>query len=175
MIPGLDERAIVRGLRALGVPEAKAEACARGSRPAVPRQQQPVIDAPISLPVRICLPWSLLVSENARYGVVDGAMILRREYRAAKAAIAERARESVGDVAPIASPVELRAAVFVPDRRPHDVVNFAKLVHDALEKVVYANDRWIYRAVWEWAGVDVDAPRAEITIAPRADAHPSAA
>lgn len=30
--------------------------------------------------------------------------------------------------------------------------------HDALETVVYSNDKWLYLATWRRAGVDVDAP-----------------
>jgi hypothetical protein len=39
-------------------------------------------------------------------------------------------------------------------------------VHDALEGVVYTKDRWLDDVRWYRAGVDVDAPRAEITISP---------
>jgi Holliday junction resolvase RusA-like endonuclease len=56
----------------------------------------------------------------------------------------------------------------VPDNHPrrHDAVNFAKCTHDALEKLVYTTDHWLYDVRWIRAGVDVDHPRAELTITP---------
>ncbi len=65
---------------------------------------------------------------------------------------------------PLNIPLTLHACVYVPDERPHDVCNFAKCCHDALQRIVYTNDGRLYATYWERSGVDVDAPRAEITI-----------
>lgn len=138
----------------------------------------------VDLPFSIVLPWSLLVSDNDRATpvvnfkkLVDGkptaTSILTERYKTARLNIASLVRQKLGGgyhtpspKAPVARPVELVARVYVPDNRIHDVPDFAKGVHDALARQVYTNDAWIYRAVWERAGVDVDAPRAEITINP---------
>jgi Holliday junction resolvase RusA-like endonuclease len=77
-------------------------------------------------------------------------------------------RPKVAGCAPVEIPVKLEARVWVPDNRRRDVPNFAKCVHDALEKLVYVNDCWLYDSRWIRAGVDVDHPRAEITITPLA-------
>lgn len=165
--------AMVRQMVAMRVPRKRAEAVARaaikaGAPESLPPQPNPEDGtAAIVWPVTVMVPWSLLVSDNEKYGVANGRMILRQTYREAKRDIRRRARESVGGGAiPARVPVRLVAAVYVPDRRIHDVVNFAKCTHDALEQAVYESDRWLEDARWFKAGVDVDAPRAEITITP---------
>jgi Holliday junction resolvase RusA-like endonuclease len=131
--------------------------------------------ATIAWPVQLTLPWSCLVSDNAKYVArVAGTMEkpvaklnLSPEYRQAKERIHELAISKLLGATPAAEPLQLQARVWVPDDlRAHDVPNFAKCVHDALEGAVYVKDRWLWRATWERAGVDVDAPRAEITITP---------
>lgn len=188
----LSEDAIARGLEAAGVPPEKARAEAKrqhaqyvhvaGTPPNPPATltTTPTTDAyftaapAIAWPVRILIPWSHLVSDNERkepYLVhVDGKpaarMRLSRKYAAALERIQQLARNKVGDAAAVAMPLAIRGLVWVPDERPHDVANFEKLVHDALEGPLYTNDRWLHDIHWTRAGVDVDAPRAEITITP---------
>jgi Holliday junction resolvase RusA-like endonuclease len=65
-----------------------------------------------------------------------------------------------------ACPLRLEARVYVPDNRVHDVVNFSKCVHDALKGTVFTDDQWLHDVRWIRAGVDVDAPRCELTITP---------
>lgn len=124
-------------------------------------------------PIRFTLPWSALCSDNDKYGarLVSGSdgrphprLILSERYRAAKATTRKIARQATAGADPVTVPLEITALVYVPDGRPHDVVNFAKCAHDGLETAIYQNDRWLYRAHWIRAGVDVDGPRAEITI-----------
>ena len=75
------------------------------------------------------------------------------------------ARAQLAGFQPADYPVALTARVWMPDRRPgHDVANFAKCCHDALEGLVYVKDEWLYDVHWIRAGVDVDRPRADITI-----------
>lgn len=123
---------------------------------------------PITWPVRITIPWSKLVSDNQKYeATIQGGkpvIVLSKKYREAKNWIRLIIRRELDVVELATDPVTLEARVFLPDRRPHDVANFAKLVHDALEKTVLANDRWLYDVRWIRAGVDVDRPRAEITL-----------
>lgn len=128
----------------------------------------------IAWPVRILLPWSHLVSDNdkdvarliTRANGPAAIKVITREYAKAKEQIANLAKGKVGDAAAHAGPLALTVRVWVPDERIHDMTNFCKLVHDALEGVVYENDRWLYDVHWTRAGVDVDAPRAEITCSP---------
>jgi Holliday junction resolvase RusA-like endonuclease len=158
---------IVRQLMALRVPRDKAEQRARELTGA--GKGSPLLSAgelPILLPFELTIPWSVLVPDNDKYGVINGRMMLQAKYRMAKQKIAGLARAVTGELSPITAPLALVARVYVPDNRPHDVANFAKLVHDALEGVVYKNDRWLWDVRWIRAGVDVDHPRAEITISP---------
>lgn len=144
--------------------KADREAKRGGAAPVIVPDELPAI----TWPIRLRLPWSLLVSDNEKYGVINGRMLITSRYRQAKATIAARARDLIGEVEPARHPVALEALVWVPDNRPHDVPNFGKCVHDALEGVVYVKDSWLHGAHWKRAGVDVDSPRAEITITPHA-------
>jgi len=169
---GLTFDQIVRHMVEMGIPHAKADAQARREcgLPAAdldtPRQ---IIErAPsIKLPVSFVLPWSALVSDNRRHGLLNGSILLTAEYRTGKAKAKAAAREAAGLGMAVSFPVALHARVYVPDDyRAHDVPNFAKCVHDAIEGVIYTKDRWLWRATWERAGVDVDRPRAEIEVTP---------
>lgn len=144
----------------------------RAARHDAPESRQAPARPPIGWPVALRLPWSVLVSDNRRYGVIEGRMLATAEYRQAKAKIRALASDAMGAAAPTKAPLRLIARVFVPDNRPHDCGNFRKLVTDALEGVVYVNDRQLHDEQWIRAGVDVDAPRAVITITPLANAMP---
>lgn len=129
----------------------------------------------VGLPFRFTLPWSALCSDNSHEkaslvqlggGNVVPRKVMHPKYRAAREKTQEIVRRLAGDAAPRAEPLAIRALVYVPDEHPHDVCNFAKCCHDALEGILYANDRWLYRTTWERAGVDVDQPRAEIELIP---------
>jgi Holliday junction resolvase RusA-like endonuclease len=132
-------------------------------------KEQPVRDA-IAWPFTITLPWSCLVSDNVKHRAMlrgtQPAMVINRGYADAEEKIRTLAASRVVGCAPAAVPLALTARVWMPDNRVHDLTNSCKLVHDALEGAVYENDRWLYDVHWIRAGVDVDAPRAEITILP---------
>jgi Holliday junction resolvase RusA-like endonuclease len=134
---------------------------------------------PVPLPFSIVLPWSHLVSDNDRATPINGEggkpakMILAERYKTARLNIVARVRSKLGgahDVpaiyTPRNEPLRLEARVWVPDNRVHDVHDFAKGVHDALARQLYTNDHWLHDTRWIRAGVDVDHPRAEITITP---------
>lgn len=163
------ERALIR----VGVPKEKARAAALqqlGIQTAATSRSvvEVIVMRQIQWPVKLTLPWSYLVSDNAKYGVLNGKLMLTAGYRMAKGLIRDRAREVLGDPPPEPAtiPLSLEAAVWLPDNRIHDVCNFAKCAHDALEGVVYTKDAWLHRIVWYRAGVDVDQPRAALTIRP---------
>lgn len=123
--------------------------------------------AVLTLPITIVLPWSALCSDNIRHTIGGGPrpqLVLEARYRQAKQKTATIARAVVGDVRAVAFPLALHARVYVPDNRVHDCGNFRKGITDALASIIYANDKQLYRETWERAGVDVDAPRAEILI-----------
>jgi Holliday junction resolvase RusA-like endonuclease len=115
-------------------------------------------------PMVVRIPWSYLISDNAKYGVLNGRIILTKRYRAAKARIRELARDQLPNRVPYAQPVRLQARVYVPNANKRDVANYGKCVHDALEGVCYSNDAWIDSVTWLRAGVDVDAPRVELSV-----------
>lgn len=131
------------------------------------------------LPFLIALPWSHLVSDDDRVTpwlnpkTGKATIILTDRYKAARDSIHSLLRQAMGGshneaptFAPLAQPLRLEARVFVPNNQHRDVHNFAKGVHDALERKVYQNDSWLHDTRWIRAGVDVDRPRAEITITP---------
>jgi hypothetical protein len=169
-----------RALRALDVPEAKARKAAGFLLPTANVENAAAVLRPnLTFPLRLVLPWSSLVSDNDKYGVAmrgNGSnahpiLLLKPEYRRAKDAANKRAVEAMTvegvRLEPLTQPLALVARVWVPDNRPgHDVANFAKCAHDAFERVVYAKDEWLHDVRWIRAGVDVDAPRAEIEIRP---------
>lgn len=175
---GLTVGEIEAGLIAVGVPPEKARWQARqecgladpttARTPSYPARVVTPAPATIAWPVRLSLPWSALVSDNDRYTVHGGRLHLTKPYRAARKAIKKRAGDLMAGAAPVGVPLRLEARVWVPDERPHDCCNFAKGVADALQHVVYTTDRWLYDTRWIRAGVDVDAPRAEILITPHA-------
>jgi Holliday junction resolvase RusA-like endonuclease len=174
--PLLNAQEIERGLIAMGVPRdrARAEALRQvdsdqstAVSPLYPARPS-VSDLPaIQWPVRLTLPWSSLVSDNERYGVINGKLLLTSAYRRGKGLVRDLARETLGEIALADYPLSLEARVWVPDEfHAHDVCNFAKAVHDALQGVLITNDRWLWDTRWIHAGADIDAPRAEVTITP---------
>jgi Holliday junction resolvase RusA-like endonuclease len=191
-ILGADE--IVRGLVAAGVPREKAEREAArecgysvepsprcGLGPLPPLMPDDGDDSDVST-ITLRIPWSCLVSDNAKFrvgvkrtrtGNYVGAFILTAEYRRARDTIKRHAKEAMGDRLPMDSPLRLTARVWVPDNHARDVVNFSKACHDALQKVVFTDDRWLHDVRWIRAGVDVDAPRAELVIEPLLAPAPS--
>lgn len=170
MTHGLDREAQIRALRRqLGMSEAEARAIVdRQPGRSADGSRSPI--APLVLPLLLTVPWSALVSDNDKYAPAlrgtKPVIILTERYRKAKQRVQEVARDVVRG-APLAIPLALHARVWVPDNRPgHDVCNFAKCCHDALEGIVYVRDEWLHDPRWTRAGVDVDRPRAEIRITP---------
>jgi Holliday junction resolvase RusA-like endonuclease len=122
----------------------------------------------ILMPVRLRIPWSALASDNDKYRVnkEEGRLYATAQYREAKKRIKNLATEAMDGRPAAACPLALVARVYVPDNRVHDVVNFSKCCHDAMKGVVFTDDQWLHDVRWIRAGVDVDAPRCELTITP---------
>lgn len=158
----------VEALVKRGVPRPMAEAQHGANR----RKQAPTIEQPtrqtVSLPLMLVLPWSMLVSVDDRYGATmrNGRplLILTARYREAGAKIRDLARRAAHDNGPDLGRVKVEGHVFVPDNRIHDTSNFAKLVEDSLQRIVYQNDAQVKWSSWQEMGVDVDRPRAEVRI-----------
>ena len=136
--------------------------------PFVDRQQPSAADAGMRC---VRLPWSVLIADNAKYSTMVGSgnergrIWLTEEYRLAKHHASLKASEQLTGLAPLEGPVALEALLFEPDRkRMRDLSNYSKLVHDALNGLAYVDDRQIDRLTWIRAGVDIDAPRLEVTV-----------
>jgi Holliday junction resolvase RusA-like endonuclease len=123
-------------------------------------------------PITLRIPWSALVSDNvksraARRGE-KATVVLTPEYREARDRIKVLAADVMAGRPPYAVPLSFTARVWVPNHHRRDVVNFSKALQDAMNAVVYEDDCWLYETHWIRAGVDVDAPRCEVVIAPLA-------
>lgn len=156
---------IARNLRAMGVPEDRiARQLGRVS------EKSPAISDSPAEPVHLTIPWSALVSDNAKYAPASRkgkpVIVLTEPYRTAKAAVQARARDAMQGRPPLSVPLAIHARVYVPNGQRRDAVNFSKCAHDALSGIVYADDTLLHDVRWTRAGVDVDAPRAEVTVRP---------
>jgi Holliday junction resolvase RusA-like endonuclease len=172
-----------RAMRELGIPAEKIEQ-ALGVRTALPvkvarnlhanLRAAPGVEFVSVDTIRLRIPWSALVSDNAKMRAArkgdQATVVLTPAYRAAKKAIGALATETMQGRPALDVPLKLEARVYVPDNRVHDVCNFSKALHDALKGTVFTDDRWLYDTRWVRAGVDVDAPRAEISISPLCEA-----
>ncbi len=137
---------------------------------------QAVVRETIALPFRLVVPWSLLCSDNEkevgslhrRGGEIYPRKVLSARYKTSKAAIQDKAKIVAAGASPTTEPLAIRVRVWLPPARRNDAINFSKVVHDAMEDVVYENDNQLHHIDWRRAGVDIDAPRAEIEITPLA-------
>lgn len=164
-------RLAARQLGLNGIDKTRFERPAPAKAPApAPEIQTPTIE----LPFRVTIPWSELCSDNeksvpyirrVRGGNVVPGQKRSPRYDASFRAIKKRARAIADDRLPIDGiALEMHARIFLPPARRNDAINFSKCTNDALEGVVYMNDNQLHRQTWERAGIDIDAPRAEITI-----------
>lgn len=128
-------------------------------------------------PVTLTFPWSALVSDNDHYTAVPAGegrakLILTRAYREAKAKAAVTARDALGlgpdDPSVFGKQLVAAHLVLVPPRGHHvpDLLAIAKNLHDALEGVVYDNDRQIKAVSYAYAPPNIDQPHAQLTITP---------
>lgn len=126
----------------------------------------------MSEPVRLTLPWAVLVPVNRRtnpagWGKMRGRQFLTREYRDAQRTAEMLVQSQVRGKRPrFTAPVAMTLRFYEPDRRRRDPSNLLKLVEDAMSGVVYDDDSRIHRQTWERAGVDRNNPRVEIVVRP---------
>lgn len=116
--------------------------------------------------IRLVFPWAVCCPDNRRVGLLGGRALLTTRYRRAKEAAtmlvqAQRARASV----PAGVPAQLRAVVYFPDARRRDLLNLAKLLHDACAAGgALADDAQLADVQYVRGGVDRAHPRVEITL-----------
>jgi len=162
---GLTDEQIRRGLIAQGVPPEKATRAASHTRSAVLPVGSRVVTpaaAPTG-PVTLVLPWSCLISDNRHRGPVSSRADAAA-YKLARTRAHGEAAEQWGLRAPFSGRIALIARIFPPNAARRDVGNFAKCLKDALSGVAYADDVQVVDERWIRAAIDVDRPRAEVTI-----------
>lgn len=113
----------------------------------------------------LTLPWEILVSDNRKYSVVLGRMILTQQYRLAKDAITSYAYQIPASQRPLEGRLRLRATIHEPNTsRVRDVANFAKLTHDGFNGVLFVDDGQLDDVRWIRGEVDKDHPRVDIVL-----------
>ena len=162
---GLTDEQIRRGLIAQGVPAEKASralgSAFYGNRQ--PQKQEPTLATAPAGPVTLVLPWSCLISDNRHRGPVSSRADAAA-YKLARTRAHAEAAEQWGPRAPFSGRIALVARIFLPNAQRRDVGNFAKCLKDALSGVAYADDVQVVDERWIRAAIDVDRPRAEVTI-----------
>lgn len=127
----------------------------------IPTIQTTILPTTLSL----TLPWPVLVSDNNKYGVYHGKMILTKRYREAKDAIAMHACRIPASQRPLEGRVRLHAVVYEPDaKRLRDIGNFMKLTADGLNGILYYDDSQLDDVRWERGPLDPANPRVELTL-----------
>lgn len=130
-------------------------------------------------PVNIVLPWSTLLGDNHRQTWVGTRMMTTKAYKLAKAKAVEAIETQLEAQLPVwrdqviiqlpalEGPVAITVTLFEPNRSAkRDLLNYQKLICDAMSGVVYADDSLIDDAHFVRGTPDIDRPRAEITIRP---------
>jgi len=157
---GLTDEQIRRGLIAQGVPPEKA---ARATMSPMSEHLSTALAAAPAGPVTLVLPWSCLMSDNRHRGPVSSRADAAA-YKLARTRAHAEAAEQWGPRAPFSGRIALIARIFPPNAQRRDVGNFAKCLKDALCGVAYADDVQVVDERWIRAAIDIDRPRAEITI-----------
>ena len=159
-VTGLTDEQIRRGLIAQGVPPEKA---ARAAMSPTFETVTLALGQPPAGPVTLVLPWSALISDNRHRGPVSSRADAAA-YKLARTRAHGEAAEQWGLRAPFSGRIALIARIFPPNAARRDVGNFAKCLKDALSGVAYADDVQVVDERWIRAAIDVDRPRAEVTI-----------
>jgi Holliday junction resolvase RusA-like endonuclease len=113
----------------------------------------------------ITLPWAVLLGDNARHGLMNGRILLTSKYRTALRAASTLAAAQ-WKAAPLKGPVALTVTLYEPDKRRRDVLNYGKIIGDALSMIVILDDSQIDHATMIRGGIDRYNPRAVIEISP---------
>ena len=114
--------------------------------------------------VSLVLPWDCLTPDNRRFNSRGHTLTAR--YRQGKEKIYLLAMGQTKAPRPVfpSQRVKMELDFFVPDLRKRDPSNLLKSVCDALEGVLYTDDKQIDALSWERAGLDRDNARVEITL-----------
>jgi Holliday junction resolvase RusA-like endonuclease len=114
--------------------------------------------------VRLTFPWSVLVPDNRRTAPFRGRQVLTHEYRQAKEAMFMLARMQYRGPQFRQRGLAIHAVLFVPDNRRRDPTNYAKMIQDALQGVVYVDDSQLDDCRYTRGGLDPANPRVEIVV-----------
>jgi Holliday junction resolvase RusA-like endonuclease len=114
--------------------------------------------------VRLTLPWDCLTPDNRRFN--QQGHVLTTRYREGKEKIYLLAMIQIRPPRPAfpTEKVQMNLQFFVPDKRKRDPNNLLKGIADALEGVVYTDDKQIDGLSWKKAGLSRQNSRVEITV-----------
>ena len=113
--------------------------------------------------IKLIIPYELLCPDNQKMGLMRGRLILTSKYRQAKLKTSLLATCLYRGPL-LETELELTATLYPPTRRKTDPSNFSKLLHDALEGVVYVNDYQIVKSTYIRGAVSRIDARMEIEI-----------
>lgn len=99
---------------------------------------------------------------NRKYGVIRGRLLLTKDYRDTKDAMAWEIRSQV-KFEPLEGPVELNVMFYYGDNRKRDIDAYLKILLDAMSGIVYGDDCQI-EAMHVYKDVDKEKPRTVIQI-----------
>lgn len=114
----------------------------------------------------LTLPYEAVMPDNHRHVVRGGRLYSSRRYKHALATVAMLARTQWRR-APLDGPVALTVRCHFPDRRRRDVVNYGKLLGDALSGVCWHDDAQLDDVRFVRDTLDPVRPRLDLTINPR--------
>lgn len=122
--------------------------------------------------VKVVLPWDTLCSVNERQNPHSGFTLTRKYRKALKQA--RKAVEAQYQGPKITGPVTATFEFYPPSRRP-DLPNYLKLPMDAMEGIIYENDRQVNAGgQWKWMYIDKLEPRVEVTVQHTTDSKEAA-
>lgn len=115
--------------------------------------------------VTLTLPWKHMASSNTRNSR-RGGKGHSWQYKRARLAIELHAIDQVRGRRPLIpeQPCTATLRFYPPDARKRDVRNYAKVIFDGLQGVVYADDYQVWRDVVERMDPDREDPRCVVTI-----------
>lgn len=112
----------------------------------------------------VTLPWPVLVSDNEKYGVIGGRMILTSKYRKAKDTAHSLAQLQCLRKR-VTGRIRVTATVYEPDReKARDISNWEKVTHDSLIGAAFEDDSQIDDVHWIRGPVDTARPRLDLVI-----------
>jgi Holliday junction resolvase RusA-like endonuclease len=167
-VSGLTYAELLEALVRVGVPRPQAEREAKRQTIYAPTPPPPPRTTPPPPPREstLVLPWSLVLSDNARHGLVRDRIRLTARYRKALDAATTLIRQQWRRD-PITVRVELLVVLHPPDKRRRDIGNTAKLICDSLQHGgAFLDDAQIDRLIVERAPPSTDHPRAVLTVRP---------